>query len=448
MKQPRNNKPMWPHHFLGRRDLLKVGTLGYLGLNLRDYFQLSNVMASGVNSEPKAKSCIMIWLFGGPSHLDTWDVKGNSGFKPISTNVPGIQISEILPNVAKHMDKLSIIRSMKSESNEHSEGSYYAMTGHLPTTTTRFPSVGSIVAKELGMLNEVPAYVTTSRGRLNCRSAGFISPQYEPLSLTSSDRISSDQEFKVADLTLPGDISIDALESRQSFLKLIDQRYRQLEKNAEFAAIDAYDERALNLIISPSVKKAFDFSQESNKTKEAYGRDKFGQGTLLARRLVEAGCRFVTVDGFDPDGGGGWDSHVNNDKQLKENLVPPLDKALSALLEDLESRGLLESTIVMVMGEFGRTPNINPGRGRDHWGHCWSMALGGGGIKGGQIVGASDERGAYVAERLVTVGDVFATVYKAMGIDWTKTYLGPGRRPIYIANSIGDKQGEPLHELV
>ena len=177
MKQPRNNKPMWPHHFLGRRDLLKVGTLGYLGLNLRDYFQLSNVMASGVNSEPKAKSCIMIWLFGGPSHLDTWDVKGNSGFKPISTNVPGIQISEILPNVAKHMDKLSIIRSMKSESNEHSEGSYYAMTGHLPTTTTRFPSVGSIVAKELGMLNEVPAYVTTSRGRLNCRSAGFISPQ-------------------------------------------------------------------------------------------------------------------------------------------------------------------------------------------------------------------------------------------------------------------------------
>ena len=178
MKLPRDNKEVWSHHFLGRRDLLKVGALGYLGLNLRDYFQLSNVMASGLNSEPKAKSCIMIWLFGGPSHLDTWDVKGNSGFKPISTNVPGIQISEILPNVAKNMDKLSIIRSMKSESNEHSEGSYYAMTGHLPTTTTRFPSVGSIVAKELGMLNEVPAYVTTSRGRLNCRSAGFISPQY------------------------------------------------------------------------------------------------------------------------------------------------------------------------------------------------------------------------------------------------------------------------------
>ena len=139
MKQPRNNKPMWPHHFLGRRDLLKVGTLGYLGLSLSDYFQLSNVMASGVNSEPKAKSCIMIWLFGGPSHLDTWDVKGNSGFKPISTNVPGIQISELLPKVAKHMDKLSIIRSMKSESNEHSEGSYYAMTGNLPTSSGMNP---------------------------------------------------------------------------------------------------------------------------------------------------------------------------------------------------------------------------------------------------------------------------------------------------------------------
>jgi uncharacterized protein (DUF1501 family) len=231
-------------------------------------------------------------------------------------------------------------------------------------------------------------------------------------------------------------------------LKLVDERYRQMESNANFAKVDAFDERALNLITSPAVRNAFDLSQESTRTQEAYGPGRFGQGALLARRLVEAGCRFVTIDGWNKEAKHDWDTHYRNDYYLKEELVPPLDQALSTLLVDLEERGLFDSTIVLVMGEFGRTPHINPGRGRDHWGHCWSLVLGGGGIKGGQVVGASDERGAYVAERLVTIGDLFATVYKALGIDWTKTYAGPGRRPIYIANSIGDKQGEPVHELV
>ncbi len=446
MKISANTKEAWPH-LVGRRDFVKAGALSYMGLSLSDYFQLSSLMA-GTTEKAKAQSCILIWLFGGQSHLDTWDVKGNSGFNPISTNVPGIQISEILPRVARHMDKLSIIRSMKSESNAHSEGSYYTMTGHLPTTTTRFPSVGSIVARELGQRTEVPAYVTTSRGRLNCRSAGFISPMYEPLSLTSSDRISDGKDFQVADLTLPGEISVEALQARHSFLNLVDERYRQLEAGTDFGLADAFDERALNLITSPSVRKAFDLSLESTQTKEAYGTDRFGQGVLLARRLVEAGCRFVTVDGWNPADGHNWDTHFRNDHDLKELLAPPLDRSLATLLEDLDQRGLFESTIVLVMGEFGRTPNINPGHGRDHWAHCWSLVLGGGGIKGGQVVGASDERGAYVADRMVTIGDLFATVYKALGIDWTKTYMGPGRRPIYIANAIGDKQGQPLHELV
>ena len=221
-----------------------------------------------------------------------------------------------------------------------------------------------------------------------------------------------------------------------------------MEAAANFGLVDAFDERALNLITSPRVRQAFDLSLESTKTKETYGTDRFGQGVLLARRLVEAGCRFVTVDGWNPADGHNWDTHYKNDHYLRNVLVPPLDRSLSALLEDLDQRGLLESTVVLVMGEFGRTPKINPGRGRDHWAHCWSLALGGGGIKGGQVVGASDERGAYVAERMVTIGDLFATVYKALGIDYTKTYLGPGRRPIYIANAIGDKQGQPLHELI
>ena len=443
MKRQGRVQEAWPHLW-GRREFLRVGALSYLGLGLSDYFQASSLMASPSAKKAKAQSCILIWMHGGQSHLDTWDVKGNSGFKPISTNVPGIQISELLPRVSRHMDKLSIIRSMKNESNAHSEGSYYAMTGHMPTTTTRFPSVGTVVAKELDTLTSVPAYVTTGRGRLNCRSAGFVEPHYEPFIIPEPGA----KDFKVTDLVLPDEVSVDALHARHAFLKLVDERYRQMENQANFAKVDSFNERALNLITSPSVRNAFDLTQESEKTKEAYGPGRFGQGTLLARRLVEAGCRFVTIDGWNKEAKHDWDTHYRNDYYVKEQLVPPLDRALSTLLVDLKERGLFESTIVLVMGEFGRTPNINPGRGRDHWGHCWSLVLGGGGIKGGQVVGASDERGAYVAERLVTIGDLFATVYKALGIDWTKTYTGPGRRPIYIANSIGDKQGEPVHELV
>lgn len=443
MKRQGTVQEPWPHLW-GRREFLRVGALSYLGLGLSEYFQLSNLMASPTAKPAKAQSCILIWMHGGQSHLDTWDVKGNSGFKPISTNVPGIQISELLPRVARHMDKLSIIRSMKNESNAHSEGTYYAMTGHMPTTTTRFPSVGSVVAKELGTRTSIPAYVTTGRGRLNCRSAGFVEPHYEPFIIPEPGA----KDFKVTDLVLPDEVSVDALHARHAFLNLVDERYRQMENHANFAKVDSFNERALNLITSPAVRNAFDLSQESEKTQEAYGPGRFGQGTLLARRLVEAGCRFVTIDGWNKEAKHDWDTHYRNDYYVKEELVPPLDRALSTLLVDLKERGLFESTIVLVMGEFGRTPHINPGRGRDHWGHCWSLVLGGGGIKGGQVVGASDERGAYVAERLVTIGDLFATVYKALGIDWTKTYLGPGRRPIYIANSIGDKQGEPVHELV
>lgn len=443
MKRQRRLQEPWPHP-LGRREFLRVGALSYLGLNLSEYFQLSSLMAAPTAKPAKAQSCILIWMHGGQSHLDTWDVKGNSGFKPISTNVPGIQISELLPRVSRHMDKLSIIRSMKNESNAHSEGTYYAMTGHMPTTTTRFPSVGSVVAKELGTRTSVPAYVTTGRGRLNCRSAGFVEPHYEPFIIPEP----GNKDFKVTDLVLPDEVSVDALQARHAFLKLVDERYRNMENHANFAKVDSFNERALNLITSPAVRNAFDLSQESEKIKEAYGPGRFGQGTLLARRLVEAGCRFVTIDGWNKEAKHDWDTHYRNDYYVKEELVPPLDRALSTLLVDLEERGLFESTIVLVMGEFGRTPNINPGRGRDHWGHCWSLVLGGGGIEGGTVVGASDERGAYVAERLVTIGDLFATVYKALGIDYTKTYLGPGRRPIYIANSIGDKQGEPVHELV
>jgi uncharacterized protein (DUF1501 family) len=199
----------------------------------------------------------------------------------------------------------------------------------------------------------------------------------------------------------------------------------------------------MKMVLTPSVKEAFDLSKESDKTKEAYGQTRIGQSMLLARRLVERGSRFVTAAGYKA---GEWDTHSDNDKAMREKLAPPLDQGLSALLEDLKQRGLLESTVVVVMGEFGRGLK-NHTRGRDHWPQCWSVAIGGGGIRGGQVIGASDAQGMYVADRMVTLGDVYATIYRAFGIDWEKTYMSPIGRPVKIANSIDDKSGEPILEL-
>ncbi len=385
----------------------------------------------------------MIWLSGGPSQVDTWDPKPNSNFKPISTNVAGIQISELFPRVARHMDKLSIIRSMHTEENNHPEGTYYGMTGHRPSRAFRFPSFGSIVSREMGSRGDIPPYVVTPPlSYPHSYMAGFMGAQYNPMIVPDP----SQEDFQIPDLTLPKSLSPELIEHRQSFLKIVDQHYRQKAEFARFVTMDTYQEQALDMVLSSDVRKAFDLSQEPEKVREAYGRGRFGQSVLLARRLVEAGCRFVTAEGYNHSE---WDTHVDNDEVLRggdpksyfSNLSPRLDRALSTLMVELIERGLLESTVVVVMGEFGRTPHINPKGGRDHWCDCWSLLLGGGGIPGGQVVGASDERGAYVAERKVTQGGLFATIYKALGIDWTKTYTGRDGRPIYIANSIGDKPG-------
>lgn len=434
------------HLACSRRSFLRVGSLGYLGVTLGDVLRSQALAAASTEAtSPKAKatSCILIWLHGGQSQLDSWDVKGNSGFKPISTKVEGLQVSELQPRIAKHMDKLSVIRSVTSPCPDHHGGTYYAFTGHAALTTTRFPSVGSIVAKELGPATKVPTYVSTGRGRLNARSAGFLPPKFEPFLIPNPGA----EDFQVSDLRLPQHISPAVLKSRRAFLNVVDQQYRSVARTAEFAEVDAYDQMALSMLLSPEVREAFDLSKESKATHEAYGPLRVGQGALLARRLVEAGCRFVTIDGFNSSTGGDWDTHFRNDADLRDRLGPPFDQTMAALLEDLDQRGLLDSTIVLTMGEFGRTPNINPGAGRDHWPNCWSLALGGGGIQGGRIVGKSDERGAYVAERPVSIGDLFATLYKALGVDWTKTYNGPGNRPVYIANGLDDQMGQPVNEL-
>ena len=429
-----------------RRDFVRVGSLSLLGISLGQYLQLKSVIAAareGV-AHKEAQACILLLLEGGASQVDTWDPKPNSNFKPISTNVAGIQISELFPQVARQMDKLAIIRSMHTEEVDHPQAAHYMMSGHRPNAAMQFPSLGSIVTKEMGRRHTIPPYVIAPelvKIHQNYFGSAFLGAEYNPMYLPDPNR----EDFQVADLSLPKSLSVGQIEERRSFLKLWDHLYRQKMEIAEYGKLDIFTQQALQMILSPEVSKAFDLSQESKKTKDAYGRHSFGQSVLLARRLVEAGSRFVTAAGY---GNSGWDTHRNNDSSLRDTLVPPLDQALSTLMEDLDQRGLLESTVVIVMGEFGRTPTINPINGRDHWSFCWSLLLGGGGIQGGQVVGASDERGAYVAEQMVTMGDVFATIYKAFGIDWTKTYMHPIGRPVKIANSIDDKTGIPIKQLV
>ena len=433
---------------LGRRDFLRVGSLGFLGISLSQFLQLKSLMASeGHPVLGKAQSCILLWLPGGPSQMDTWDPKGNSGFKPISTNVPGIQISEILPRVAQQMDKLSIIRSMHSEENNHPQGTYYALTGHKPNAAMTFPSLGSIVSKELGKRGQVPPHVlspgwnSADAKRYNdIFKAAFVGPEYDPMVLAHAG-----EDIAIPDLVLPQSFPVESLDHRNTLLKIVDRAYRRKMEIAEFSNMDTFRQQAMQMILSPKVRDAFDLSQESEQTREAYGHHKFGKSVLLARRLIEAGSRFVTAAGYNHNV---WDTHGNNDESLRDKLVPPLDRALSALMEDLDQRGLLETTVVIATGEFGRTPHINPGYGRDHWPECWSLVLGGGGIRGGQVVGASDETGGYVAERMLTIGDLFATVYKALGIDWEKEYMTPVGRPVKIANGIDDVTGIPVKELI
>ncbi len=435
--------------FATRRDFMRVGTLGFLGLTLSDFLRASSTLASTPTASPaKAQSVILLWLEGGPSQVDTWDVKGNTSFKPISTNAPGVQICEIFPKLARHMNKLSIIRSMKTQERNHPQATVETLTGHRQNPALKFPSFGSIVSKELGPRNNMPPFVVVPApqenaffGYADAFRASFLGPAYDAMILTDPSK----PGFHVPDLALPKTITPEEVEDGREMLKIVDQYYRQKEETAEFAKMDTFEEQALKMILSPTVKNAFDLTQEPDKMKDAYGRNRPGQSALLARRLVEAGCRFVTAAGYKANE---WDTHAANEKHLKEDLSPLLDQTLSAMLEDLDQRGLLKTTVVLVAGEFGRTPVINPNGGRDHWPDCWSLLIGGGGIEGGQIIGASDKDGAYVEDRPVSLGDLFATVYKAMGVDWTKTYDSPIGRPIYIANGFGDTAGAPLKELV
>ena len=440
---PKNESILW-----SRRSILRVGSLSFFGLTLNQYLRLQSLTAATrVAAASKAQSVILLWLDGGPSQVDTWDPKSNSSFKPIPTNVPGIQISELLPRMARHMDKVAIIRTMRTEENNHGIAHHYAMTGHRPSPAMKFPSIGSMVSKELGERNSVPPYLMVP-GIIGAFKEYFrahmLGARYDPMDIPDP----SAKDFRIPDLSLPDSVTVERIEHRRSMARLVDATYREQVLSAEHASMDQFQQQALDMILSPAVRGAFDLSKESEKVKDAYGRHTVGQSALIARRLVEAGSRFVTVVDRGLPGNGNWDTHSNNDENHRDALVPVLDQVLSTLLTDLDERGLLSSTIVIAMGEFGRTPDVNPNAGRDHWIDCWSLVLGGGGIRGGTVVGESDQRGAYVKDRMITIGDLFATLHKALGIDWTKTYLHPIGRPLKIANSIDDETGHPIQDLI
>ena len=434
---------------ISRRGFLRIGSLAPLGIGLTQFLHLSRALARvGAQPKGKAQACILLWLEGGPSQMDTWDPKGNSSLKRIATSVPGIQISELFPRVARQMDKLSVVRSMHTEENNHPQGTFNVLTGHRPNAAMKFPSVGSIICKELGPRNELPQYALVPQPQevdfftyADAYNAAFIGANYNPMIVPDP----SQQDFHIPDLRLPKTITAETIEHRQSFLKVVDRLYREKEPSAEFSTMDGLSRQALGMLLSPKVEKAFDLAKEDPRLRDRYGRNRVGQSVLLARRLIESGCRFVSASGYRH---GQWDTHGKNEETLRKDLAPLLDQTLSVLLEDLEQRGLLETTLVLVMGEFGRTPTLNPQLGRDHWPDCWSLLLGGGGLAGGHVIGASDKTGGYVADRMISMGDLYATIYKALGIDWTKTYMTPIGRPIYIANALGDKQGEPIKELI
>ena len=417
---------------LSRRQLLKVGTCSFLSLGLAELLALKAY--ADQPKDPKSKgaekdvSVILLWMAGGPSHVDTFDPKPDAPmnirgpFEAIKTKVPGMRISEHLPKLAMQADKFSIIRSVTHGDGAHERAQHYLQTGYLPIPTMEFPSYGSVLAKERGMLNNLPPYVTLLGGSEGM-GAGFLGGSYNPFFAGNPN----DGNYRVPDMNLPNGVQMKRLDRRRALLSTLDTLARS---NDSIKSMDTYFNNAYKLVTSTDSQKAFEIGQEDNRIRDMYGRNPFGQACLLARRLVGAGVRFVTVTQ------GGWDTHENNFPSLKNSLLPTVDQGMAALLQDLREHGMLDTTLVLWMGEFGRTPEINKNAnpGRDHWPNAMCVAVAGGGTKGGMVIGETDDKAMGPKERPVHVEDLAATVYHALGIDPEKEYITSTGRPVRLSN--------------
>jgi hypothetical protein len=423
-----------------RRDFLRLGALGSFGLSLPDLLRANDASAAGANRFGQAKRCILLYLTGGPPQLDTWDLKPSAPveyrgeLKPIATCVPGMQISELLPRVARQADKCCIVRSVTHGDNIHTSAGYTMLTGaphpaangasaaDIRPGAQDHPHIGSLLSKVRPPRDGVPVFaalpevikdagVNTYPGL----DGGFLGKQFAPFRVEAEGDKS---RFQVPEVALPRDMTAERLQDRRTLLDRLDRRLATMEAQPTMQDLDALYRKAFSLIRSAKVREAFALDREPDRLRDEYGRHLFGQGCLLARRLIEAGVGLVSVYWHyeGPDDSPVWDTHQNNFVHLRQRLMPPTDAALAALLHDLHERGLLDETLVICLGEFGRTPKVNKNAGRDHWGALQSVVLAGGGVKGGSVYGVSDKIGGRPADLPVTPADLTATLMHLLGI--------------------------------
>jgi hypothetical protein len=422
-----------------RRELLKAGVLGGMGLGLADLLRLEAL--GEVDEKNRGKSAIFVFLDGGQSHIDSWDMKPEGGdvageFKPIDTNLSGLQVCEHMPRLAQQADKYAVLRGVKGAIGVHGRGMQLVRTGNRPRASLVYPDLSSVISKEFRSPVGVPPFVSLPIKTSNSttESAGYLGVAYRSFSVGGDP---NGKDFSVRALSTPDGMKLSRVDARRSLMHQIDTAFQTVElENENLDGMDRFYQQAFDILRSQATREAFDLSREKDDVREHYGRTSVGQACLLARRLVEVGVRAVTID-F-----GGWDTHQNNFKSLKEDLLPPWDAAMAALLADLDQRGLLETTLVFSSGEMGRTPKINENSGRDHWGSAMSMLIAGGGVRGGQVLGATDEKGAEVTEVAGTPEDVAATCLKTLGIDPKKEYATATGRPITII-----RDGSPIRKL-
>jgi uncharacterized protein (DUF1501 family) len=431
-----------PAHFrTSRRELLQVGIVGGLGLTLGQFFQMqarADDLPAGP-AEGTAKSVIHIFLPGGYAHQETFDPKPDAPIEyrgemgSIETKLSGVRFNELLKQTAQVADKITVCRSMTHGEAAHERGTANMFTGYRPSPALVYPSWGSVVSHEFGARETLPPYVCIPNQSVPDSGSGYLSSSYGPFSLGSDP---GDRNFSVRDLSLPGGVDDARFASRRDLLDLVNQHFRSLEKSDKLAAMDTFYDRAYSLISSEKARAAFDIKAESADVRNEYGRNAAGQRLLLARRLVESGVRFVTLTY------GSWDHHA----QVKNGVagqLPGLDQAFAALIRDLERRGLLDSTLVMLSTEFGRTPKVNKDAGRDHWPKVFSIVLAGGGIRKGSVYGSSDPTASEPQDDPLTLSDLAATLYHCLGIDGEKRLMAPGNRPVRIVDN-----GKPRQELL
>jgi len=452
-----------------RRTVLELGALGVAGLSLSGLLRAEAAATAPMPDSqrptpPRARSCIIVFLNGGPSHLDMWDPKPEAPaeirgeFKALSTPVAGIQLTEHLPRLAKLAPEFALLRSVHHRvSNAHAAAVYLALTGDdrgdatvaIGFNQNDFPAIGSVVGRVHPADGRMVPYVSlpyrTKEGAGGPPQPGFyggwMSQQYDPLFILKDPNAA---DFSIPEVALEPGFAPRRIEARRGLLQAVNRELDALRRERELAALDAFQTRALELISAPTTREAFDIAREPDAVRRSYGRNIYGQSVLLARRLVEAGCRVVTMS-WAPDANATWDTHGSNFKSLKNTLLPQLDACLSSLISDLKQRGMLEETLVLCMGEFGRTPKINASDGgRDHWPGCYSILLAGGGVKGGRVVGSSDSQGGAPAENPLTPQDVIATVYALLGISPETEFVDRLDRPLKVLNG----HGRFIHELV